>query len=135
MKGRPRVSAAGVLGSVFLLSAALLPLDEPLLDAARGGDAQAVLSLIEQGADVNASQGDGMTALHWAAERGHARVADILLAADAAVDAETRIGSYTALHLAGRGGHGAVVRMLLAAGSDPHVRTTSSGRRSPTGSR
>ena len=40
-------------------------------DAARhgGGCAQ----LLKQGADVNAAQGDGMTALHWAALHGDAR--------------------------------------------------------------
>ena len=36
----------------------------------RAGDRDAVKSLLKDGADVNAPQGDGMTALHWAAERG-----------------------------------------------------------------
>ena len=57
-----------------------------------------------------------MTALHWAAERGHAVVAELLLSADAAVEATTRVGSYTPLHLASRGGHGSIVRALLEAG-------------------
>ena len=110
-----------------LLSRAVLPLGGPLIDAAQRGDVEAVESLLEEGADVNAAQGDGMTALHWAAERGHAAVAELLIAAGAAVDAESRIGSYTPLHLASRGGHGQVVNMLVSAGGDPGATTTNSG--------
>ena len=39
----------------------------PVADAAQAGDATALRVLLKQGADVNSSQGDGMTALHWAA--------------------------------------------------------------------
>ena len=39
-------------------------------DAAQSRDAAAVKKLIAQGADVNIPEGDGMTALHWAAEHG-----------------------------------------------------------------
>ena len=98
-----------------------------LIDAARLGNAEAVRSLLDQGADVNGAQGDGMTALHWAAERGHAEVADLLISASADREAKTRIGSYTPLHLGSRGGHGPVVSRLLAAGSDPGAVTTNSG--------
>jgi ankyrin repeat protein len=117
----------GVFALVLVLSAAHLPLAESLFDAAQKGDAQAVVSLIEDGADVNASQGDGMTALHWAALRGHVPVADVLIAAGAAVTVETRVGGYTPLHLASRGGNGSVVRLLLEAGSEVSATTTSSG--------
>ncbi len=100
--------------------------DVAIIEAARGGDAEAVRSLLHQGADVNAATGDGMTALHWAAERGHAEVADLLLSASADVGATTRIGSYTPLHVASRGGHAAIVLSLLEAGADPGAVTTSS---------
>jgi len=127
MKERLRLNVGGALALALLLSAAHLPLDEPLIDAVRRGDAAAVLLLIEQGADVNAAEGDGMTALHWAAERGHERVVEVLIATGATVDAGTRVGRYTPLHLASRGGHSLVVRRFLEAGSDPAVTTTSSG--------
>ena len=39
-------------------------------DAAMRGDRAAVRTLLKQGADANAGRGDGMTALHFAAERG-----------------------------------------------------------------
>ncbi len=124
--------------AVSLLAAAILPAalmaqdvspgaGEHLLAAARDGQAEVVRSLLQDGADVNAAGGDGLTALHLAAEGGHRTVAEALLSAGAAVDAGTRIGRYTSLHVAARGGHGAVVAHLLEAGSDPNARTTNSG--------
>ena len=98
-----------------------------LLEAARDGAAEVVRALVKDGADVNAARGDGMTALHFAAERGHADVAGALIDAGAAVDAGTRIGRYPPLHLAARGGHGPVVALLLEAGADANAATTNSG--------
>ena len=106
---------------------ALAQVDSPVADAARRGDLEAVRSLLREGADVNAPQGDGMTALHWAAERGDEGLCEVLLYAGARVDAGTRIGHYTPLHLAARAASEAVVAMLLDAGSDVDARTTNSG--------
>ena len=125
-------------GAVSLLVAAILPAalaaqdtspgaDERLLAAARDGQVEVVRSLLREGADVNAARGDGLTALHLAAEGGHRAVADALVAAGAAVDAGTRIGRYTPLHMAAEGGHGAVALRLLEAGADPNAVTTNSG--------
>ncbi len=99
----------------------------PVADAARRGDLEAVRLLLRDGADVNAAQGDGMTALHWAAERGDEVLGEVLVYAGARMDAGTRIGHYTPLHLAARGAHASVVTLLLEAGSDPAARTTNSG--------
>jgi ankyrin repeat protein len=90
----------------------------PVADAAMRGDRAQVRALIAAGADVNAPQGDGMTALHWTADLGDAETARVLLAAGAQVGPITRIGGYTPLHIAGEGGHGPVVRVLLEAGAD-----------------
>ena len=87
-------------------------------DAAMKGDLAAVRRLIQQGANIDAAQGDGMTALHWAAERGDTAIASVLLAAKANVTATTRIGSYTPLHIASKGGKGSIVRALVKAGAD-----------------
>jgi len=114
---------------LFLIAAALssaAPAPD-LIDPARRGDVQAVRSLLERGADVNAAEGDGMTALHWAADRGDTEVAVLLIAASADVDAKTRIGGYTPLHLASRGGHAPLIMMLLEAGGNPRAVTTTSG--------
>ena len=101
--------------------------DSPVADAAQRGDLEAVRRLLREGADVNAPQGDGMTALHWAAERGDESLCEVLLYAGARVDAGTRIGHYTPLHLAARAANEAVLGKLLRAGSDPNALTTNSG--------
>ncbi|MEX2152651.1 MAG: ankyrin repeat domain-containing protein, partial [Gemmatimonadaceae bacterium] len=58
----------GVIGLVLATAAATVA-PSPVADAAMKGDIAAVRALIARGANVNAPHGDGMTALHWAAER------------------------------------------------------------------
>jgi ankyrin repeat protein len=98
--------------------------DSPVADAAERGDVEAVRALVKQGADVNAAQGDGMTALHWAAVNGNAEMAEVLVAAGASTAASTRLGRYTPLHLASERGNAAVVSALLAAGANPNAETS-----------
>ena len=114
------------LGIALVLVGAV-SLEASIIEAARRGDAEAVRSLIDEGADVNEAEGDGMTALHWASQRGHAEIAALLIAASAKVEAKTRIGSYTPLHLGSRGGHVSIIMMLLEAGADPEAVTSTSG--------
>ena len=73
------------------------------------GDREAVRALLQRGGDVNAAQGDGMTALHWAAMKSDAELAQMLVYAGANVKATTRLGGYTPLVLAARNGNAAVV--------------------------
>ncbi|HYW51073.1 MAG TPA: ankyrin repeat domain-containing protein, partial [Gemmatimonadaceae bacterium] len=87
-------------------------------DAAMRGDVAKVRSLIAARANVNTAQGDGMTGLHWAAERGDLALAELLMRSGAKPDATSRIGSYTPLHIAAKNGHGAIVKALLRAGGD-----------------
>ena len=99
----------------------------PLVSAVRDGDVKAVRLLLGQRADANAAEGDGLSALHWAARRGEAEIAKILLDSGATTDAKTRNGAYTPLHEASKAGNAAVARVLLAAGADPVARTTTGG--------
>jgi uncharacterized protein len=92
--------------------------DSPVADAASRGDREAVKSLLKSAADVNAAQGDGMTALHWAAMNGDDELAQMLIVAGANVKATTRLGSYTPLYLAGQQGHGKIIQALVKAGGD-----------------
>src|SRR5262245_34487681 len=120
--------------SVTLFSALVLtaflkaaPSTTPVADAAMKGDRDAVRALLKQGGDVGAAQGDGMTALHWAAERGDAEMAGMLIYAGANVGAVTRIGLYTPLHLAAKSGHVEVVDALLKAGAAVDARAMPTG--------
>jgi ankyrin repeat protein len=99
----------------------------PVADAAMRGDKTAVRDLLKQGADVNAAQGDGMSALHWAAERGDAELADLLIYGGANTGAVTRIGQYTPLHLAAKAASPALVNALIKAGADVNVKSNPSG--------
>src|SRR5687768_3071681 len=64
----------------------------PVADAAMKRDTEAVRALLKTGEDVNAAQGDGMTALHWAARNGDLELTQMLLYAGANVKATTRLG-------------------------------------------
>src|SRR2546427_10295251 len=92
------IAAFGAICATALLGAAS---SSPVADAAMRGDRAAVRALLKQGADVGAPHGDGMTALHWAAERGDADMAETLVYAGANVAAVTRIGQHTPLLMSG----------------------------------
>ena len=93
------------------------------------GNKDAVKALLKQAADVNAAQGDGMTALHWAAMNGDAEMVDMLVYAGANIRATTRIGAYTPLYLASQRGHAAAITSLLKAGGDVKAGTPTAPRR------
>jgi uncharacterized protein len=97
--------------------------NSPVADAAQAGDKAAVRALLKQAADVNAAQGDGMTALHWAAMKNDADLAQTLLYASANVKATTRIGAYTPLILAAQQGNAEVMEPLIKAGADVNAKT------------
>ena len=110
----------------LLFSGALLNAagDTRVADAAQRGDRQTVRALVKQRADVNGGQGDGMTALHWAATNGDAEMAQVLVAAGANVKALTRLGGITPLLLAAQNGDARLIELLLAAGADPNSATS-----------
>lgn len=98
--------------------------DARVADAAGQRDLSAVRTLLKQGADVNGAQGDGMTALHWAAEYDEIELTQVLVAAGAAPAAGTRIGHYTPLHVAAKAGSARVIRRLIEAKADVNAVTT-----------
>jgi uncharacterized protein len=108
------------IGVAIALSATTFAraVNSPVAEAAMREDVATVRSLIESRSDVNAAQGDGMTALHWAAQRGNLELTTMLLGAGANVRATTRLGSYTPLHLAAKSGHSTIVKALLDGRAD-----------------
>ncbi len=126
IRGGGRRYAAVAFAIALLFGATRLD-ESPLLEAARRGDVEAVRSLLRDGADPNLAAGDGLTALHVAAEQGFVEVVELLLDAGANVTAKTNIGEYEPLHLASRFGHAEVVRVLLEAGAEPAAVATTTG--------
>jgi ankyrin len=91
----------------------------PLIDAARNADTAAVRALLQKKVDVNAAEGDGATALHWASYRDNLEAADLLLRAGANVNAANDLGA-TPLWLAAQNRSAAMVKRLLEGGADPN---------------
>ncbi len=106
---------------------AFAPIDllrvRPLHRAARWGNAHLVRILAEF-SDVNerTRTASGYTSLYYAAQRGHADVVRVLLAAGADPNVRTEQG-YTPLWTATARGCLEIVRALLDAGADPNART------------
>ena len=107
----------GLLAGAALHAAAA---DAPLANAVQQMDRATVRRLLERPTDVNASQPDGMTALHWAAYQDDSELVDRLLKAGANVRATNRYG-VTPLSLACTNGNVAMVEKLLEAGADPNA--------------
>ena len=109
---------------ILLLGAALaadLNENTRLANLAQRGDRSGVQALLKQKVDVNAPQGDGMTALHWAALKNDVVLAQLLLAAGADSKATTRVEALTPLALAAKEGHAGVIAALLDAKADPNL--------------
>ena len=85
--------------------------------AAERGDRAAVRDLIGKKADVNATQPDGATALHWAVYRNDSEMIDSLLAAGAKVNVTNRNG-ISPLYMASLYGNPVVISQLLKRGAD-----------------
>ena len=89
----------------------------PAADAAQAGDIPTIRTLIQQKADLNRAQADGMTALHWSASHNDVAMTQVLLRAGANPNTETRLGAITPLFVASRNGNAAIVEVLLKAGA------------------
>ena len=88
--------------------------------AVRVNDVQLVRSLLEQGVNVNESDNEDLTPLHYAAHNGWSDLADTLLNFGADANARDLYG-YTPLMVATRNGTTPVVRLLLKRGADPNI--------------
>ncbi len=103
--------------AVMLASSNFALAQSDVADASMQGDKDAVRQLLRDGADVNASQADGATALHWAAYHRDAELAEALLDAGANPAAANRNGS-TPMWLAANQGDAALLETLLDNGAN-----------------
>jgi ankyrin repeat protein len=99
--------------------------DLRLFEAVKNQDKDAARRLVKQHVDVNASWGDGSTALHWAAHWDDPETAELLIRAGANVNASTDLG-VTPLWAACDIGSAPMAEKLVAAGADVNA-TTSTG--------
>ena len=94
------------------------PFDQnPLHIAVQAGLTDAVKTLVDAGADINATDHDGRTPLHMAAKLGNAKIVKILL--DAKADPNTGDDNgKTPLHIAALEGNTDTIKTLLDAGAN-----------------
>jgi ankyrin len=110
------------LWTAALLSALTLGaapgVDVRIADAAMHSERDMVRALIQQKVDVNSTQPDGTTALHWVVQHDDLETAQLLIRAGAKANTPTRYG-VTPLYLACVTGNAAMIDALLKAGADP----------------
>jgi ankyrin repeat protein len=107
-------------------------IDRELIEAAEENNLPEASRLVSAGADVNATDIYGATALHWSCYRGHLQVFQALREHGADIEAEDDGGS-TALHNASSNGHLAIVIELLDPNNSDGTITTILGKRTSRG--
>ncbi len=98
MRLAPAVALAAIWTLIPCSIASLGAAGTPLIDAVRSRDADRVRSLVKARADVNAPQGDGSTALHWAVHLDDTVLVDYLIESRRARRSRERPGRHPALH-------------------------------------
>ena len=91
----------------------------PLIEAVKAGTLNSARALLDQGADVDAPEVDGTTALHWAVHRDDHEIATLLIRAGADATATNRY-AVSPIALACTNGSADMIERLLAAGADPN---------------
>jgi prepilin-type N-terminal cleavage/methylation domain-containing protein len=105
-----------------------------LFKACRKGDIEAVKQHLAAGADVNATNDAllriwelKLTPLHFAAENGHKKVVELLIAKGADVNVKVEDEIETPLHSAASRGHKEIVELLIAEGADVNAKDCADG--------
>jgi uncharacterized protein len=94
--------------------------DTRMIEAVKSRNLQTVRALLKQRVDVNATQGDGATALHWAVHFDDVAMANALITGGARADVADDSG-VTPLYLACLNRNARLVDRLLKAGANPNA--------------
>jgi ankyrin repeat protein len=97
-------------------------LTSELMAAAGNGETAEVKTLLDRGANVNARDSYGFTALIFAAKSGNSSTVRLLLTRGADVNAKSKLLGYTALMNAAAFGNEEMVGALIAQGAVVNVR-------------
>lgn len=106
-----------VLIATLAFTAWAADLSADLLAAASKGDADAVKALLDRGADVNARNSYGATALTYAADKGHVAVVKLLLKNKADLNVKDTFYKAAPLTWAVQRNHVEIVKALVEAGA------------------
>jgi ankyrin repeat protein len=118
------MSIRRLIGGCFVLALLstqnIMAAGSDIADAAMNKNKDALRSLLQKKANVNAPQVDGTTALHWAVRADDLETAELLIRAGANVSAANRAG-VTPMQLAATNGTAAMIEKLLKAGVDANA--------------
>ena len=106
-------------GAVSTPKAALPP--DALHRAAKAGNLKGLEAALSAGADVNARDDKGWTALMYVVDKGYVLLVEPLMQAKADLDVRAPDGA-TALFMAVAHGHSEVITKLMKAGADPTIK-------------
>src|SRR5213080_2464581 len=115
-----RVIGGGCIFALLLSGQSLIAASSDVADAAMNRNKDAVRSLLQKKVDVNSTQVDGTTALHWAVRADDLETADLLIRAGANVSIANRDG-VTPMQLAAVNGTAPMIDKLIKAGANPNA--------------
>ena len=99
-----------------------LEADVQLLEAAENGNIDRIIYALDNGADVNTKDWEGLTPLHRAAFYDHEEAVSLLIKEGADLKARTMVFGYTPLHLAAIQGCRESVSLLVRNGADASLK-------------
>jgi len=98
----------------------ILDADKTMWDRVKEGDLENLERILDE-MEVGVRDENGLSLLHWAADRGHIGIAEIIINKNCSLINSQDAEGLTPLHYASSCGHLAVVRLLLQRGADPNI--------------